>query len=87
MILGGCRWSTLSIHSAGRLARAARFSGQLSHFVSKRPIWLSEAAEPVITRSPTTGVAAQPIGVVHILVAGKPSQDRLPQGERYPIDE
>jgi hypothetical protein len=33
---------------------AARLSGRLSHFVSKRPIWLAEAAEPVIARSPTT---------------------------------
>ena len=30
------------------------FSGRLSHFVSKRPVWLAEAAEPVIARSPTT---------------------------------
>src|SRR6516162_8072830 len=38
----------------GRSASAARFSGRLSHCVSKRPIWLAEAAEPVIARSPTT---------------------------------
>jgi hypothetical protein len=36
------------------LVRAARFSARLSHFVSKRPIWLAEAADPVIARSPTT---------------------------------
>ena len=28
----------------GRSARAAGFSGRLSHFVSKRPIWLVKAA-------------------------------------------
>jgi hypothetical protein len=31
-----------------------RFSGRLSHFVSKRPIWLAEAAHPMIARPPTT---------------------------------
>src|SRR3954454_3958446 len=39
---------------AGKSARATRFSGRHSHFVSKRPIWLVEAAKPVIARSPTT---------------------------------
>src|SRR5690348_7299159 len=29
-------------------------NARLSHFVSKRPIWLAEAADPVIARSPTT---------------------------------
>src|SRR6202023_3323876 len=46
-------------HWPGRSARAARFSGRLSHFVSKRPIWLAEAAEPVIARSPTQLAAHQ----------------------------
>ena len=36
----------MSIHWPGRSTRAARFSGRLSHFVSNRPIWLAEAAEP-----------------------------------------
>jgi hypothetical protein len=39
---------------AGQIGKSARFSGRLSHFVSKRPIWLAEAADPVIARSPTT---------------------------------
>jgi hypothetical protein len=47
-------WCTLSIHWPGRSARATRFSGRLSHFVSKRPIWLAEAAEPAIAWWPTT---------------------------------
>jgi len=54
MVLGGRRWGTLSIHLSGRSASAARFSGRISRFVSKRPIWLAESAEPVIARSPTT---------------------------------
>jgi len=44
----------LSIHWPGRSARAARFSGRHSHFVSNRPIWLADAADPVIARSPIT---------------------------------
>src|SRR5271170_7750740 len=54
MTLGGHRRCTLSIHWPGRSARAARFSGRLSHLVSKRPIWLAEVANPLIARSPTT---------------------------------
>src|SRR5215217_2491592 len=48
------RRCTLLIHWPGRSASADRFLGRLSHFVSKRPIWLAEAAEPLIARSPTT---------------------------------
>src|SRR5262249_25057794 len=36
-------------HWPGKSARAARFSGD-----SKRPIWLAEAAKPMMARSPTT---------------------------------
>jgi hypothetical protein len=54
LIFGGRRLCTLSIHWPGRSASAARFSGRQSHFVSKRPIWLAEAAEPMVARSPTT---------------------------------
>jgi len=53
-ILAGRRCCTLSIHWPGRSVSAARFSGRQSHFVSNRPIWLAEAAYPVIARSPTT---------------------------------
>jgi hypothetical protein len=60
-ILGRRRCCTLSIHWPDKSARAARFSGQLSHFVSKRPIWLAEAADPVI--------AVQPVGVIHVFVS------------------
>ena len=54
IIRGGRRSCTLSIQWPDRSASAARFSGRLSHFVSKRPIWLAEAAEPAIAWSPTT---------------------------------
>jgi len=54
-IIFGCRrWCTLSIHWPARSASTPRFSGRLTHLVSKRPIWLAEATEPVIARSPTT---------------------------------
>src|SRR5207302_1343349 len=54
IIFGGRRRFTVSIQSPGRSASAARFSGRASHSASKRPIWLAEAAHPVIARSPTT---------------------------------
>jgi hypothetical protein len=38
----------------GQIGERARFSGRLSHFLSKRPIWLADAADPLIARSPTT---------------------------------
>jgi len=52
-------------------------------WVSKRPIWLAEAAPPIGARPPTTQrrrrIAAHPLGVVHALVAGQPAEYRLPQ--------
>ena len=50
-ILGGRRVCTLSTQWPGRSVRAARFLGRLGHLVSNRPIWLAEAADPVIARS------------------------------------
>jgi hypothetical protein len=44
VILGERRLCTVSIHWPGRSARAAKFSGRVNHSVSKRPIWLAEAA-------------------------------------------
>src|SRR6516162_2899690 len=41
---GGLRPCTRSIHRPDRSARAAKFLGAASHCVSKRPIWLGEAA-------------------------------------------
>jgi hypothetical protein len=89
MILGGRRCCTLSVHWPGRSASAARFSGRLSHFVSKRPIWLAEAAEPVIRPVANLPahrrIAAQPLGVVHVLVAGQPTEHRLTQQAGQPM--
>ena len=83
MTLGGRRWCTLSIHWPGRSARAARFSGRLSHFGLEaahlagrggRPVDRPVADHPAHRR-----IAAQPLGVVHVLVAGQPPEYRLPQ--------
>src|ERR1700738_385968 len=52
MAFGGRGCAPLWIHWPGISERAARFSGRLSHFVSKRPIWLAEGAHPVIARAP-----------------------------------
>jgi hypothetical protein len=43
---GGLRPCTRSIHWPDKSARAERFSAAASHCVSKRPIWLGEAAQP-----------------------------------------
>src|ERR1700732_1368719 len=47
---GGRRPWTLSIHWPERSARAERFFSAASHCVSKRPIWLGEAAQPEVAR-------------------------------------
>ena len=77
VIFSGRRWS-LSIHSPGRSASAARFSGRLSYFVSKRPVWLAEAAESVIARSPSTqhiaGSRHSLSAAFYVLAAGQPPE-------------
>ena len=83
MTLGGRRWCTASIHWPGRSASAARFSGrsqplglEAAHLAGRgSPThWRSAADHPTHCR-----VAAQPLGVVHVLVAGQPPEYRLPQ--------
>ena len=39
---------TASIHRPERSARAEKFFSAASHCVSKRPIWLGEAAQPEV---------------------------------------
>jgi hypothetical protein len=50
MLFDDRRRRGLSIHWPGGSISAARFSGRLSHFVSTRPLWLAEAADPLIAR-------------------------------------
>ena len=47
-------WASMAKALTAMGAAGGRISGQLSHVVSKRPIWLAEAADWVIARSPTT---------------------------------
>jgi hypothetical protein len=60
------------------LARAVRFSGRLSHFVSKRPIWLAEAAEPVVASTAGRSTAASQQRA-HSLSATWLTLERLPK--------
>ena len=76
----------LSFHWPGRSARAARFSGCLSHFVSNRPIWPAEAPGPgdrPVAHDPAhRGIVVQPFGIVHILVVDQTPEHRLSQQAR-----
>jgi hypothetical protein len=57
--------------------------------VSKRPIWLAEAAEPAIARSPTTqriaGSRHSRSASFTYFVAGQPPEHRLPQQAGEPV--
>ena len=50
---GGRRPWTALIQRPERSARAERFFSAASHCVSKRPIWLGEAAQPEVALPPT----------------------------------
>ncbi len=53
-----------------------------SHCVSKRPIWLGDAAAPEAALPPTIQRIAgswQAFGIVHVFVSGKPPEHGLPQ--------
>jgi hypothetical protein len=62
-----CRRRQSGRHSSGKSASEVRLSGQPSHFVLKRPIWLAECRR-MLARSPThpthCWVTIQPVGVV-----------------------
>jgi len=82
MRFGGRRWCTVLIHWPGKSARAARFSGRASHSVLNPH--LAGRGGPTHRCSAADNpahcwVAAQPLGVVHVLVAGEPPEYRLPQ--------
>jgi hypothetical protein len=49
---------------ARQIGESGEVLGRLSHLVSNRPIWLDEAADPVIARPPTTqhiGAGGRPL--------------------------
>ena len=62
---------------------AARFASVASHSVSKRPIWLVEAAGRSMPSPADDGahrrIAGEPLGIVDVFVAGEPAVDRLAQ--------
>ncbi len=67
MPLGGRRPCTRSIHWPDRSARAARFLFAASHCVSKRPIWLGEAARHArLLPTPRSWIVARVRGSVPI---------------------
>src|SRR5262245_4504194 len=76
---GGLRPCTRSIHWPDRSARAAKFLGAASHCVSKRPIWLGEAALLCAALPPTIHrIAGSCAG------ARRRSHPRIRQGDRIP---
>src|SRR5580704_5397496 len=81
--LGGRRSCTRSIHWPERSARTDRFFSAASHLVSKRPIWLGDAAQSeaaLLADDPLhRGIMAQALSVVHIFISGKPTEHRLSQ--------
>src|SRR6266487_6026798 len=80
---GGLRPCTRSIHWPDKSERAERFAGAASHCVSKRPIWLGEAAwslDRLAADNPSHGwIAAQALGVVHVLISSEATKHRLSQ--------
>ena len=83
MVVCGRRACTRSIHAPDRSASAARLASLVSHPVSKRPIWLVEAARrsrPVaIHHSAHRRIMGETFSVVHILIAGEAAEHRLAQ--------
>jgi hypothetical protein len=69
---------------AGKIGESGKVLGPAPATSSRSdPSGWPEAPEPLIARSPTTlthrRVAAQPLGVVHVLVASHQSEERLTQ--------
>ena len=77
----GRRACTRSIQRPDRSASADRFASWVSTSVSKRPIWLVEAACPrhgPATHHPAHGrIMRQPVGIVHVLVPGQAPEHGL----------
>jgi hypothetical protein len=69
-VLCGLRACTRPIQPRDRLASAARLASLVSHAVSKRPIWLVEAAAiqtGAIHHSTDRRIVGEAVGVVDIL--------------------
>ena len=89
MLSGGRRSCTRSIQAPDRFVSAARFASLASHSVSKRPIWLVEAAELVdalpADDGPHRRIAGEAFGVVDVFVAGEAAVDGLAQQAKQPV--
>ena len=89
IIFGGRRSYTRSIQKPDRAVNAARLSSVASYSVSKRPIWLVEAATTIKALAIHDGshrrIARQSLGIVHILVSGQASKHRLTQQARQQV--
>jgi hypothetical protein len=89
MVFGGRCRCTLSIHWPGRSTRAVRFSGPAQPFRLKTPHLASRRGRaddrPVADHPAHCRIAAQPLGVVHVLIAGQPPEHRLAQQAGQPM--
>src|SRR5215217_1625264 len=62
-----------SIQEPLKSVKATKFASQVITSARSDPIRLANAACPVTAWPP----AAQPLGIVHVLVSGQPPEDRL----------
>ena len=89
MIFGGRRWCTLSIHWPGRIGKGAKVLGPAEPLCLEAPHLAGRggraADRPVAHHPAHHRVAAQPGGVVHVLVAGEPPENRLAQQSGQPM--
>jgi len=81
-VIAARRACTRSIHCPERSASAVRFVGEVIALVSKRPIWLVDAACSVTARPPT----------IHRIAGSRPRRSasftsRSRRGARTPTDE
>ncbi len=81
--MGGRSECKRSIHWPERSVSANRFLSAVSQRVSKRPIWLGDAAPEMAAALPPTtqriAGSCRSLAVVHVLVAGEPTEHRLPK--------
>jgi hypothetical protein len=81
MAFGGRRSCTRSIQVPDRSVSASRLASVANHSVSKRPIWLLEAAarsNPLTAKDRShRRIVREPLGVIDIFVAGEPPKHRL----------
>jgi hypothetical protein len=77
----GWRSRSRSIHFPDSFVNAFRLPGCVNTSVSKRPIWLVEAAVCSVARPPTTcrmvGSTEEPFGIIGVFVARQPAEDGL----------